>query len=153
MALHRWRTRATAGSMLERPAISIEKALLEKCDRLNAQRGYGSRSEAMRDLIREQLLNHEWSLQERGTDEKVAVVSLVHDLSSSSARKVTQIQRENHTSVVSSVRVHLDEHNCLEVLILRGPACDIIALGDKLVSTKGGKHGKVLPATAGKELK
>jgi CopG family transcriptional regulator, nickel-responsive regulator len=78
---------------------------------------------------------------------------MVLDLSSSSARKVTQIQRENHTSVVSTVRVHLDEHNCLEVLILRGPARDITALGEGLVSTKGVKHGKVLPATAGKELK
>jgi CopG family transcriptional regulator, nickel-responsive regulator len=67
---------------------------------------------------------------------------------SSSAKKVTQIQRENHTSVVSTVRVHLDEHNCLEVLILRGSARDIIGLGEKLVSTKGVKHGKVLPATA-----
>jgi CopG family transcriptional regulator, nickel-responsive regulator len=110
-----------------------------------AHRGYVSRSEAIRDLIREELIDHEWSHQEQGTDEKVAVASLVHDPSSSSARKVTQLQRENHTSVVSTVRVHLDEHNCLDVLILRGRARDIIALGEKLASIKGVKHGKVLP--------
>lgn len=139
--------------MLERPAISIEKDLLEEFDRLNARRGYDSRSEAMRDLIREQLLNEQWSRQERGIGDQVAVVSLVHDLASSSAGKVTQIQRENHKSIVSAVRVHIDEHNCLEVLILRGGASDIIALGERLVSIKGVKHGKVQPAATSLEPK
>ena len=79
---------------------------------------------------------------------------LVYDHDSSSlAQKLTHIQHEHHKSVVSSLHVHLDEHNCLEVLILRGRASEIIAMGESLVSTKGVRYGKVVPATTGRHLK
>ena len=140
--------------MLERTAISLEKDLLDKFDRLNKQRGYANRSEAIRDLIREQLVQDEWAHQAKDEVEKVAVVSLVYDHDSSSlAQKLTHIQHEHHKAVVSSLHVHLDPHNCLEVLILRGRASEIIAMGESLVSTKGVKYGKVLPATTGRQLK
>jgi CopG family nickel-responsive transcriptional regulator len=140
--------------MLERTAISLEKDLLDKFDRLNKQRGYANRSEAIRDLIREQLVQDEWAHQAKDEGEKVAVVSLVYDHDSSSlAQKLTHIQHGHHKAVVSSLHVHLDPHNCLEVLILRGRASEIIAMGESLVSTKGVKYGKVLPATTGRQLK
>jgi CopG family transcriptional regulator, nickel-responsive regulator len=140
--------------MLERTAISLEKDLLDKFDRLNKQRKYANRSEAIRDLIREQLVQDEWAHQEKDEAEKVVVVSLVygHD-SSGLAQKLTHVQHEHHKAVVSSLHVHLDAHNCLEVLILRGRASEIIAMGESLVSTKGVKYGKVVPATTGRQLK
>ena len=140
--------------MLERTAISLEKDLLDKFDRLNKQRKYANRSEAIRDLIREQLVQDEWAHQEKDEAEKVVVVSLVygHD-SSGLAQKLTHVQHEHHKAVVSSLHVHLDAHNCLEVLILRGRASEIIAMGESLVSTKGVKYGKGVPATTGRQLK
>ncbi len=140
--------------MLERTAISLEEDLLAQFDRLTKRRGYSNRSEAIRDLIRDQLVQDEWSQQEKDSADKVAVVSLVYDHDSASlAQKLTHIQHENHEAVVSSLHVHLDHHNCLEVLILRGPAADIMAMGESLVSTKGVKYGKVVPATTGRHLK
>jgi CopG family transcriptional regulator, nickel-responsive regulator len=140
--------------MLERTAISLEEDLLAQFDRLTKRRGYSNRSEAIRDLIRDQLVQDEWSQQEKDSTHKVAVVSLVYDHDSASlAQKLTHIQHENHEAVVSSLHVHLDHHNCLEVLILRGPAADIMAMGESLVSTKGVKYGKVVPATTGQHLK
>jgi CopG family transcriptional regulator, nickel-responsive regulator len=140
--------------MLERTAISLEEDLLAQFDRLTKRRGYSNRSEAIRDLIRDQLVQDEWSQQEKDSADKVAVVSLVYDHDSASlAQKLTHIQHENHEAVVSSLHVHLDHHNCLEVLILRGPADEIMAMGESLVSTKGVKYGKVVPATTGRHLK
>lgn len=140
--------------MLERTAISLEEDLLAQFDRLTKRRGYSNRSEAIRDLIRDQLVQDEWSQQEKDSTDKVAVVSLVYDHDSASlAQKLTHIQHENHHAVVSSLHVHLDHHNCLEVLILRGPADQIMAMGESLVSTKGVKYGKVVPATTGRHLK
>lgn len=139
--------------MLERIGISLEDELLAQFDRLIAGKGYVNRSEAVRDLIRDALVQREW-LESTGREEKVAVVTLVYDHDSSSlAQKLAHIQHENHRAVVSTLHVHLDPHNCLEVLVLRGRASDIVAMGDNLVSTKGVKYGKIVPATTGETLK
>jgi CopG family nickel-responsive transcriptional regulator len=137
--------------MLERIGISLEDDLLAQFDRLIERKGYTSRSEAIRDLIREQLVQREWS--ESGGGEKVAVVTIVYDHASSSlAQKLTHIQHENHRAVVSALHVHMDEHNCLEVLVLRGEAGAIVSMAEGLVSTRGVKYGRVVPATSGHAL-
>jgi CopG family nickel-responsive transcriptional regulator len=139
--------------MLERIGISLEDELLVLFDRLIAEKGYASRSEAVRDLIREALVQREWS-RAAGREERVAVVALVYDHDSSSlAQKLAHIQHENHRAVVSALHVHLDPHNCLEVLVLRGRAAEVIRMGEGLVSTKGVKYGKVVPATTGQDLR
>ena len=138
--------------MIERVGISLEDSLLEQFDRLIARRGYANRSEAIRDLIRDQLVQEQWS-ERADSGEKVAVVSLVYDHESSSlSQKLTHIQHENHRAVVSALHIHLDAHNCLEVLILRGKGSEILAMGEGLVSTKGVLYGKVMPATTGRGL-
>jgi CopG family nickel-responsive transcriptional regulator len=138
--------------MLERIGISLEEDLLAQFDRLIAEKGYVNRSEAVRDLIRDSLVQREWA--SRGREEKVAVVTLVYDHDSASlAQKLAHIQHENHRAVVSALHVHLDPHNCLEVLVLRGRGRDVSAMGDGLVSTKGVKYGKVVPATTGEGLR
>ncbi|HZY01859.1 MAG TPA: nickel-responsive transcriptional regulator NikR [Anaeromyxobacteraceae bacterium] len=139
--------------MVERIGISLEDELLVLFDRLIAEKGYASRSEAVRDLIREALVQREWS-RAAGREERVAVVALVYDHDSSSlAQKLAHIQHENHRAVVSALHVHLDPHNCLEVLVLRGRAAEVIRMGEGLVSTKGVKYGKVVPATTGQDLR
>ena len=139
--------------MIERIGVSLEKELLEPFDQLIAQKGYATRSEAIRDLIREALVQRQWS-EARGGEEQVAVVTLVYDHDSSSlAQKLAHIQHENHKAVVSALHVHMDEHNCLEVLVLRGRAREVLRMGEGLISTKGVKHGKVVPATTGQTLR
>lgn len=139
--------------MLERVGISLEDSLLAKFDRLIKRRGYADRSEAVRDLIREQLVREEWSEEHEGRGERVAVVALVYDHDSTGvARKLTRLQHQSHRAVVCALHVHLDAHHCLEVLILRGQARDVLSMGDSLVSTKGVKYGRLVPATTGRSL-
>jgi len=139
--------------MIERIGISLEDDLLTQFDRLIEQKGYVTRSEAIRDLIRDALVQREWA-EGSGGEERVAVVTLVYDHDSSSlAQKLAHIQHENHKAVVSALHVHMDEHNCLEVLVLRGRARDVVRMGEGLVSTKGVKFGKVVPATTGQGLR
>jgi CopG family nickel-responsive transcriptional regulator len=139
--------------MIERIGVSLEAELLGQFDRLIAEKGYVNRSEAIRDLIRDALVQREWS-QSKGREERVAVAVLVYDHDSSSlAQKLAHIQHENHRAVVSALHVHMDEHNCLEVLVLRGGARDILTMGEGLVSTKGVKYGRLVPATTGQTLR
>ena len=139
--------------MIERIGISLEADLLEQFDQLIEQKGYATRSEAIRDLIRDALVQREWA-EAAGGEERVAVATLVYDHDSSSlAQKLAHIQHENHKAVVSALHVHMDAHNCLEVLVLRGRARDVVRMGEGLVSTKGVKFGKLVPATTGQGLR
>ena len=138
--------------MIERIGISLEDDLLAQFDKLVEARQYATRSEAVRDLIRDTLVQRAWS-DAAGSEERVAVVTLVYDHDSSSlAQKLAHIQHENHKAVVSALHVHMDEHNCLEVLVLRGRGSEVTRMGDGLVSTRGVKYGKVVPATTGERL-
>ena len=139
--------------MLERIGISLEDDLLAQFDRLIGEKGYVNRSEAIRDLIRDSLVQRDWS-ESTGREERVAVVILVYDHDASSlAQKLAHIQHENHKAVVSALHVHMDEHNCLEVLVLRGRAGDVVKMGNELASTRGVKYGKFVPATTGHGLR
>ncbi len=138
--------------MLERIGISLDDELLARFDELIAEKGYVNRSEAVRDLIRDALVQRAWSAAEDGA-ERVAVVALVYDHDAPGlSRRLAHLQRESHPAVVSALRVHLDARRCLEALVLRGRAGDVAALGEGLVSAKGVKYGKVVPATTGQDL-
>ncbi len=139
--------------MLQRIGVSLEESLLKQFDEDITARGYTSRSEALRDLIREQLVARRWSDSADSSAEQVAVVSLVYEHDSMDlARRLTAIQHRDPHAVVSALHVHMDHHNCLEVLILRGAARKIISLAEQLVAVRGVKFGKVVPATTGKDL-
>jgi CopG family nickel-responsive transcriptional regulator len=139
--------------MIERIGVSLENDLLEQFDQLIETKGYVTRSEAIRDLIRDALVQRQWS-EAQSREEQVAVVTLVYDHDSSSlAQKLAHIQHENHKAVVSALHIHMDEHNCLEVLVLRGRAREVLRMGEGLISTKGVKHGKLVPATTGQSLR
>lgn len=128
-------------------SVSLENALLEAFDRYLADRGYPTRSEAIRDLIRDQLIRND---TEAAEGEQVVVVSLVFDhhnrnLTSSLLEK----QHCRHELVVAVLHVHLGERHCLEVIVLRGPSAAIRQLGDELVAAEGVLHGQVM--TTGSE--
>lgn len=135
---------------LVRFGVSMEGALVEAFDRLIAERGYASRSEALRDLVRRELVRREWTRPEA---EVAATVSLVYEHHEHHLQDLlTQIQHRHHETVVSSTHVHLDAHNCLEVVILRGASRRIQKLAEALLSCRGVKHGGVVATTTGKNV-
>ncbi|MDA8171154.1 MAG: nickel-responsive transcriptional regulator NikR [Nitrospiraceae bacterium] len=130
--------------------ISLEGNLLKNFDRLIGGKGYSSRSEAIRDLIRDALVKKQW---EGGTAQAVATVTLVYDHHTRElSDTLTDLQHKFHKEILSSMHVHLDAHNCLEVVVLKGPGRDLQAISDRLIGTRGVKHGRLTITTTGKGL-
>jgi CopG family nickel-responsive transcriptional regulator len=135
---------------LSRIGVAIDSDLLEKFDRLIGQRGYTNRSEAFRDMIRDALVQEEW---DRPNSRVVGTVTLVYNhhvrlLS----EKLTDMQHDYHQHILSTLHVHLDQDNCLEVLVVRGKAGMVKRIADALISTKGVKHGRLTITATGAEL-
>ncbi|HNR98043.1 MAG TPA: nickel-responsive transcriptional regulator NikR [Planctomycetota bacterium] len=137
---------------ITRFGVSLEEELRARFDRRNARMGYTNRSEAIRDLIRECIIEEEEWVP--GAGEAVGVVSLVYDHDHLELPKnLTEAQHRRHALIVATTHVHLDAHNCLEVLILRGAARKIKRFGEELVSRRGVKHGKLVLTTTGRKLR
>jgi CopG family nickel-responsive transcriptional regulator len=136
--------------MLTRFGVSLEDDLLDKFDRLIDEKGYENRSEAIRDLIREALVKREWLDADVETVGAVIIVYDHHQYDLS--QKLTLSQHQHHEHIVASVHIHLDEHNCLEAILVRGFAREIKHVADHIISTKGVKFGQFVPATVGKSL-
>jgi CopG family nickel-responsive transcriptional regulator len=131
--------------------VSLDAALLRLFDALRLRRGYGNRSEAIRDLIRKALV--EESGEQGDGNECAGTLSLVFDHHKSDVtKKLTALQHEDHDIVVAGLHVHLDHHNCLEVLVLRGEMGRVRALADKLRARRGVKHGSFALTGTGKGL-
>lgn len=137
-------------SELSRIGVAIDSDLLEKFDRLISQRGYTNRSEAFRDLIRDELVQKTW---ESPDSEVVGTVTLVYDHHVRMlSEKLTGMQHDHHKQILSTLHVHLDHDNCLEVVVVKGRAGDVQSIAEKIISTKGVKHGSLTITTSGKEL-
>ncbi|NTV12676.1 MAG: nickel-responsive transcriptional regulator NikR [Desulfobulbaceae bacterium] len=137
-------------SEIVRFGISMDDRLLEKFDRLIEGKGYKNRSEAVRDLIRNALVEEQWANAE---EEAVGTVSLVYDHHTRElSDKLTEHQHSHHREIVSALHVHLDAHHCLEVVVLKGKAGEIRHLAEELIGTKGVKHGRLMTTTTGQEL-
>jgi CopG family nickel-responsive transcriptional regulator len=135
---------------LSRIGVAIDSDLLEKFDALIASRGYTNRSEAFRDLIRDELVEKSWESPDRKV---VGTVSLVYDHHVRLLnKKLTDVQHDHFHHVLSTLHVHLDHDNCLEVLVVRGKASDVKRIADTLIATKGVKHGRLTITTSGAEL-
>ena len=135
---------------LVRFGVSIPDDLLEKFAELINKKGYTNRSEAIRDLIRDRLVEDQWS--EPG-HEVVGTATVVYNHEQSDlAQKLTEIQHRTHNLIISALHVHLDAHNCLEVLILRGESEQVRKTCELLISTRGVKHGKMTMTTTGMEI-
>ena len=135
---------------LTRFGVSLDEELLEPFDALCAVKGYSNRSEAIRDLIRKALVAEEW---QQADGQGAGTLTLVYDHHKNDlARRLTQMQHDEHDIIIATLHVHLDHHNCLEVLILKGEAARVRALADKLISCKGVKHGTFSGTTTGQDL-
>jgi CopG family nickel-responsive transcriptional regulator len=135
---------------LKRFGVSIPADLVDAFDRLIEGKGYRTRSEAIRDLMRDVLVESEW---ESNAGEVVGTVTIVYNHEVREiARVLTQLQHQYLDAIVCTTHVHLDEHNCMEVLVVRGSAAEVQAIADKLISTRGVKHGKLVCTTTGKSL-
>jgi len=130
--------------------VSADERLLDRFDEFIAEKGYVNRSEAIRDLIRSALVEEMWSAEE---EEAVGTVTLVYDHHASDlADKLTQHQHSHHQEIISTLHIHLDEHHCLEVVVMRGQTAEIGRLASELIGTKGVKHGRFVATTTGEGL-
>lgn len=128
-------------SQVERIGVSLETELLSAFDGLIAKRGYPSRSEAIRDLIRQQI-SEEQVANPKAT--AVAAVFLVYNHHSAKLMGLlTGLQHSHHLQTISSMHIHLDQHDCLEVIVLRGQVAEINKTAENLISLKGVKLGRI----------
>ncbi len=130
-------------SDLSRFGVSVEYDLLESFDRLIAEQGYGNRSEALRDLMRDSLVRSRVEKQPESAD-ILGSLTLVYDHHANElADKMAQLQHDHHGLVVSVLHVHISHDDCMEVIVLRGKSKEVRSLAEGLLSLKGVKHGKL----------
>jgi len=134
---------------LVRFGVSLDNDLLESFDRAIGLRRYSNRSEALRDLIRDNLVDQQWDENK----ETVGTITFVYDHHVRDlTRKLTDIQHGYQKLILSGMHVHLDHDHCLEVLVVKGKGSEIKKVSDALISTKGVMHGKLTMTTTGKGL-
>jgi len=137
-------------SELSRIGVAIDSELLKKFDHLISSRGYTNRSEAFRDLIRDELVEKAW---EKPDSPVVGTVTLVYDHHVRMLNeKLTSMQHSHFHHILSTLHVHLDHDTCLEVLVVKGKASVVKKIADALISTKGVKHGRLTITSTGVEL-
>ena len=129
--------------------VSLDHHLLEKFDRMIQDKNYTNRSEALRDLIRDHLVEQEWDENK----EVMGTITLVYDHDVRELGEVlAHLQHRYNYLIRSTLHDHLDERNCLEVLVVRGKGGQVKKIADRLIGTKGVKHGKLVMTTTGKGL-
>lgn len=135
---------------VSRFSVSLPPALLEQLDEMTREKGYDNRSLAIADMIRAHLVEHR---QKFGNEEICGTITLVYDHHKLHVQEtLTGIQHDHHDVILSTVHVHLDHHNCLEVLLVRGKSGLIRKIADELIAAKGVKHGKLTVTSTGKDL-
>jgi CopG family transcriptional regulator, nickel-responsive regulator len=127
--------------------VSIDEKLLDRFDSIISEKGYVNRSEAIRDLIRDMLVKEETSDPDAGVIGTLTLVYShdVHEISD----KLNDVQHEHFGKIISTVHVHMDEHDCLEVLLLKGSASEVKRIADNLLAIKNVRHGKLTVTSAG----
>lgn len=136
-------------SALVRFGVSLEKALLDKFDRDIEERNYSNRSEALRDLIRQDLIKREW---QQGEDVAGAITLIYDHHRRDLLNKITHIQHDYQKVIMSSQHIHLSHKNCLEIIAVRGNPGDVQRLADTLRSIKGVKHGTLNMSSTGEGI-
>ncbi|AEH46077.1 transcriptional regulator NikR, CopG family [Thermodesulfatator indicus DSM 15286] len=135
---------------LYRFGVSMPAKLLEEFDRYIERRHYTNRSEAIRDLIREKLVEEEWR---ESNEEVIGTITYVYDHHKRElADRLMDIQHDHYQEIISTQHVHLDHDRCLEVVIVKGKAENIKELSDKIKSLKGIIHCQLAMTTTGKKL-
>lgn len=133
-----------------RLSISLPPDLLKQLDEMVEEKGYTNRSLALSDMIRDHLVEHR---QKSDNEEIAGTITLVYDHHRQHVQEaLTAIQHDHHEVIISAIHVHLDHHNCLEVLVVRGRASSIRKIADELIAARGVKHGKLTVTSTGKDL-
>lgn len=127
-------------SSLKRFGVSMEGALLRKFDGLVGLRGYENRSEAVRDLVRDALIQQSWEESEQLVAGSILLFYNHHHRNL--LEEMTNIQHGYHDFILATTHFHLDHHSCLEIIVVKGKAKDIQELSNKLTSLKGVEYGK-----------
>lgn len=136
--------------ILKRFGVSIEEGLLKKFDRYVRKKKYSNRSEAIRDLIRKELVGESW---ESGNEEVAGAVIMVYDHDRKElADNLVTIQHNWHHVIISTQHVHLDHHTCLEVVVVKGKINDVYRLEAELKVPKGVKHVSLAKSTLAREI-
>ncbi len=135
---------------LIRFGISMDKDLLERLDHEIVKKGYPNRSEAIRDLIRNQLVELDWSQDEEEVAGTITIIYNHHVKGLSDL--LLELQHEHHDMIISVMHVHLEHDHCLEVMVIKGPASQARELAGRLIGVKGVKHGKLTITSTGKGL-
>lgn len=134
---------------LIRFGVSIDKSLLTKFDSFIKDKKYTNRSEAFRDLIRQELVQKQW----QGDHEIAGAITLIYNHHKRElVNKLMDIQHDFGEAIISSQHIHLDHDNCLEIIAVRGKPGEAQKLSDSLRSVKGVKHGTLSMSTTGKGI-
>jgi len=134
---------------LIRFGISMEGELLRQFDELILKKGYTNRSESIRDLVREKLVDE--SIESAKGSVIGALVFLYDHHKRELEKSLSNLQHEYYKNIISTSHVHVDHDNCLEIVLLKGNAPTLKAIAEKLLSLKGVKHGKLTLTTSLKE--
>ena len=141
---------AMKADTVARFSVSLPASLLRQLDAMAREKSYDNRSLAIADMIRDHLVEHR---QQRADEDIAGTITLVYDHHKQHVQAtLTDIQHDHHEVIVSTLHVHLDHHNCLEVLVVRGKAGTIKKIADELIAAKGVKHGKLTVTSSGKDL-
>lgn len=136
-------------SELVRFGVSLEKKLLEKFDSYIRERNYTNRSEALRDMIRQELIKKEWI---EGEDVAGAITLIYDHHRKDLLGRITDIQHNYQKVIISTQHIHLDHDNCLEIVAVRGNPAEVQRLADTMKSIKGVKHGTLNMSSTGKGI-
>lgn len=132
---------------MTRFGVSIPTELVKSFDEVTRRKGYSNRSEAIRDMMRDYLVETEW---ESLSGEVMGTVTIVYNHHTRELSGVlSDLQHRDHDSIICTTHVHLDEHNCLEVIVVKGTSEQVHNIADRLISTRGVKHGKLVCTTTG----
>lgn len=128
---------------MERVTISLDDELLATFDAFIARQGYENRSEAIRDLLRERL-EAGGDVEDAEAKHAVGCLSYVYNHHQRQLpQRLTQAQHDHHDFVLTTLHVHLDHDNCLEVVLLRGPTRDLRAFAEATIAETGVRHGRL----------
>lgn len=134
--------RATMTEKITRFGVSMEPELLKKFDKILKKEGYSNRSEKIRDLIRKTLISEKTS---DPNAEAIGTLTMIYDHHTGNlTNKLLDVQHDHHSEILSTTHIHIDHHNCLEVLVLKGKATNIQKLADNIKALKGIKHGELV---------
>lgn len=135
---------------LERFSISMRGDLLRQLDTLVKVKGYSNRSQAISDMVKGSIVEHQGQQADR---EIAGSITLVYDHHKRNIQALlTRIQHDHGAQIIATLHAHLDHHNCMEVLAVRGNAKDVGRLAYRLLAAKGVKHGKFTLTATGKEF-